>query len=352
MGLLDEIDLNKLPEGILDNPEFAIEESATQQEYTVDPKSYSEEIIDVAYEPISDIEVSAHQGEEDTELTEVECRLAKAQLYKQFITGSIFDGEGPIVQEVSTEFRSFARKQLQELMGLKQPEQVIQPPVQVFTDIEVQALKALTNRIIQNPKVLETKQSKPKAQPVSVAPQERKQPVTRPAPEQPKYQPAPIVKPKQSKPTLMKRQVPDEVPQQKQSVAKQTKPSVSTNRTFSHKANVLSVPKNGDVIEEGGKKYKVEYATMLDVNEFGLMDSAKIMKLGDGDSCVLSNGVQVLKDKSTVYKVCKFLETNATPISNRVPFPSIDQMPNITLQTATMAARQLPTIDKIMRGGR
>src|ERR1019366_5578938 len=118
MGLLDGTDEEKSVNSLMTELGFEEEPQApnTIRLFEPDnsiPQAFIEEVAEE--EPPQPTE---EETEIDAELTEAEERLAKAQLYKQFITGVIFDGNGPGVKEVSGEFRSFARKQLQILLGV------------------------------------------------------------------------------------------------------------------------------------------------------------------------------------------------------------------------------------------
>lgn len=278
------------------------------------------------------------ETEIDAELTEAEERLAKAQLYKQFITGSIFDGNGPGVKEVSDEFRTFARRQLQILLGV-----VPKVDESHFSEDEVKILKVFIGRILQNPKLME--QPKPN-QPQSKPSSKLSSPVVQQAASKP-----PAAPPK--KPQLRSRQVPEEAVAPKPTITPASKPASKLVAQAQPPKQVKSsptkpgsqsttVPADEAVIEDGGTRYKIRYVDMPNIDEFGIMDGGMIRQLSDGGSCVLSNGIQVLKQDNKVSKILKTALAAYTPVPGRLPFPSISQMQQISLNNATQQVSHLP----------
>src|ERR1017187_3661208 len=61
----------------------------------------------------------------DAKFSEAETRLEKAMLYRQWITGDLFDGDSDAVREVTVEFQGFAQLQLRKLLGIEQEVQEV-----------------------------------------------------------------------------------------------------------------------------------------------------------------------------------------------------------------------------------
>jgi hypothetical protein len=325
MGLLDDVDESKIADEVMSELGGGFTSESDQPE--PQPRYQVHQVVDtsgpeevVQETTFDDIETEAIEAE----LSEVERRLAKAQLYKQFITQPIFDGTGDIVKEVEVEFQTFARKQLQTLMGvISQPE-----PIKIeaqFSDDEVKVLKAFIGRILQNPKLQKTVvPTPPKKTAVIVAP------AVKPV--------API-----KKPALRTRVVPEEVPQVKQ----QPKPVKAQTALPPPRQTV--VPADGSVIEEHGQKFKVKYVDMSNPDEFGIMDGMKIRKLGNKQTCMLSNGIQVLKDGNSHFKLLRTVVTSNQAIPGYQPFPTKDQMEAISANESSTAQHSLPSLQGILR---
>jgi len=350
MGLLDNVDELKVANSVMaelgfedDNqhqpqPQFF----QPQQELQQAQQQLTQQVEQATYVVEEDSEEDEQNEIIDAELTEAEIRLSKAQLYKQFITGSIFDGNGAGVKEVSDEFRDFARRQLQILLGVTPKVDQSQ-----FTEDEVKVLKIFTNRILQNPKLL---QDKPAKQPQT--PQLQPRPVSKPVPVvQAPPPPKPVIQPPK-KPQLRSRQVPEEV-QSKPAQAKppKTRLKLSEQPIAKTLANPpkMAVPENGSVVEENGRHYRIRYSDMPNIDEFGVMDGGKIRMLGNGESCILSNGIQVFKTGNEVSKVLRTAFAPNTNVPGKTPFPSNEQMAAITANQAVQAAGRLPpTLNSIL----
>lgn len=327
MGLLDGIDEDKVANSVMETLGFENEpnEEPEQEEVVTTEPEYLQETKEYE-EPEQELE---------QQLSEVERRLAKAQLYKQLITGSLFDGEeNDIVEEVEKEFKDYARNQLQLLMGLTVKHE--EPPVIVnqFTDEEAQLLKLLAETLKTN---ISKKQQKPQKQPVKPAPKPvvTTKPVAQPT--------KPVAQPKSpaKKPQLRKREVPEEVPTQKTRTTAKSKPA-SKPIPYIPPIKTLSVPEDGSIIEENGQKYKVRYVGMPNIDEYGIMDGGKIRRMANGQTCMLSNGIQVVKIGNEVSKVLKTVIVTDQKVSGRVPFPNVNQMAVITEQMAQSQVQHLP----------
>jgi hypothetical protein len=300
--------------------EMNSKESTVEDVSVISPISYDEE----------------YTSEIDAELTEAEKRLAKAQLYKEFIVGKIFDGEGPGVKEVSEEFRTFARRQLQTLLGV-----VPKPEPTQFTEDEVKVIKIFVAKILQNPKLLEspktakppTLQNKAGSSALSTLP--------------PTHIQKPVAQPPK-KPQLRSRHVPEEVkPQQPQKTTTQApKPNPVTVAPSAPDV----IPADESIVEEDGQRYKIKYVSMPNIDEYGIMDGGKIRKLPIGQSCTLSNGIRVLRSNDGVSKILKTMIATNSYAAGRKPFPSISEMEHLSLNSATQAAAKLPTLNSILKG--
>jgi hypothetical protein len=321
MGLLDNIDEDKIADNIMKGLGF--EEDTT-------PDVVAPRTTNTPTTQQTNSQVKETVETQDVDLDEVEIRLAKAQLYRQFISGNIFDGGGAAVEEVEKEFQTFARQRLQVLIGIATVKKPITLP---FDEDEIKVLKVLINgiksRILKNPTLVEPKNTKPpKLKPV----------ITQTEPFVEKQ----VVAVPNKKPQLKIRQVPDEVPRQtKKPVIKK---DVTGVKSVTQVLNRTQVPVDGSVVEENGEKFTIKYVGMPDIDEFGRMDGEMVRRLGNKQTTVLSNNIQVFKDGENVFKV---LKTKITPVQNilgRTPFPTREQTESISTQTATRQAQALGNI--------
>src|ERR1017187_41493 len=358
MGLLDE---DAVVSSVMSELGFEEEQSQSQdtgptlQLFEPEP-NVAPTVVQAMNEQHEELQAEAPQTEEETEidleLTEAEERLAKAQLYKQFIVGNIFDGNGPGVKEVSNEFRDFARRQLQILLGV-----VPKVDESHFTEDEVKVIKIFIARILQNPKLIDP--PKPKT------PQLQSKPVSRPVAQ---VAPPPVQKPAVAppkKPQLRSRQVPEEAQAQptQKAAPKASKEQVKAQpakqvakpapRPTTPQAS-LPVPADESIVEENGQKFKIHYRGMPNIDIYGIMDGGKIRTLGEGQSCMLSNGIQVLKSGNEVTQLFRTLVVPNQNTPGRRPFPSIEEMAQVSLNNATQQASRLPisqgrlSVDKVL----
>lgn len=331
MGLLDSTDEDKAAASVMadlgfdESPQVVEEPTPPQPEFN---ETYQE---DPRQPPQEEPEV-------DIELSEVERRLAKAQLYKQMISGSLFDSSGEIVEEVEQEFHAFARNQLQLLMGLSVKEET--PPL--FTEEEVSVLRYLVESVKTR---LETQKAKPTTKQSQTVKSQK------PAVEQPKpvTKTAAVKQESPKKPQLKTRAVPEEVPTNKK--APTTKPQPKKPTPEIKLPPKLTVPPDGAEIEEGGSKFRIKHVEMLDVDKYGIMDGSKIRKLPDQGTCLLSNGIQVAKQGSTVIEVLRTALTPVVEVPGRVPFPTREQMTSITksMSQAQVDRFKPPSVKDILR---
>jgi hypothetical protein len=276
--------------------------------------------------------------ENDNEITEAEIRIEKAALYKQFVSGVIFSGSGQIVEEVTKEFRDFARQQYLYLLGVKDRPIPVQD---IFSKDEIQVLKTLAEKVLGNPKILQAKQP----------------PQIKPAP--PKLQLKPIepkppeetIKSIVRKPTLVTRKIEEAVIVPKLSSKPETKKTPAKPSS-----KPLEVPAHDAIVEEGGRKYRVHHLPMSDVDEYGIVNGHKVRKMIDGQTILLinrgvdntgamqENNVQVFKKNNSCFKIIKSpiidREANKT-IPGYIPFPSNDSFAMVSAQAATNAAAAL-----------
>ena len=155
MGLLDEIDEDKIAASIMQEAGFE-EDNTVVQEPAVEP----EQVGQVAgVETNQEVETPEPYQEEtselDIEFTAAERRLSKAILYRELIRGSFFDGNSELVSEVEAELKEFVKQQYLALSG--KPKETAVAVEKDFSGDEIVALKSLAERIIKNAKVLNEK---------------------------------------------------------------------------------------------------------------------------------------------------------------------------------------------------
>ena len=309
--------------------------------FPAEPEEESVEGL-VGQEPTSDFveevqesyEESAEQQEQEiaAEMSEVEYRLEKAQLYKQFVTGKIFDGVGQVVQEVTTEFRDFARNQLQVLMGVgakKEPG--------VFAEDEIKVLKLFAERLLAGPEVLSSKPVQEEKPKLVVT---KKEPVEAPV----AAKPAP-------KPVLRVTKVPEEVEQPKpvkveavRSAKTVVKPTVASKAPAV--ATSKKIPNDGDIISEGVgatlKEFRVKYKTLDNAEGMGTQFTPILQNMKEGQVIRLKNGCEVLCKGGGYHLLIKTRVMKDIPVPTRIPFPSNERMAGVLAGIAGAQASKLP----------
>jgi hypothetical protein len=287
-NLLDEL----LPE------DYEYQEAASQE--------LSEEVQ-------SGVEDAVETSEVEQEMSEAERRFNKASLYKQWVSGRIFDGESEDVLEVEEEFRGFARTQLKKLIGLKDEDpkpEVISP----FSPEEITALKTIAATLLKRPsfaKVEPTIPAKVELKPVP------KRPVLRPRTVPPK--------PTVQKSEVIQRSAPKQpIAQAKTAV---TKPAPAKLQA----AAPASVPTHDSIIKKNGKTYKIVHLPTTH-SEHGPGPSVWIRGLKAGASVILpGSGTKIYRDTDgSLYKI---IEKDITPVVkpvDAVPMPHPSQMLQIT----------------------
>lgn len=119
-------------------------------------------------EVVHSIERSPEPVEESVgELSDVEYRLEKAQCYKALINSQLLTSDSDAAVEVEYEIQEFVRNQLRRLMGMEGPG-IQQPVVLPFTDEQIEALKAIADKLLSRPTSPPPAKEAPK--PVAVAP--------------------------------------------------------------------------------------------------------------------------------------------------------------------------------------
>jgi hypothetical protein len=308
-------------------------------QYTPAPVYEQEEVEEPEYQ-----EEEVERLPEDNEISEAELRLEKAALYKQFVSGDIFSGSGPIIDEVTQEFRDFARQQYLFLLGVKNKPILAQ---EIFTDQEIQVLKTLASKVLNSPKLLQPKENKvEKPKPTKLQPK-----VIQPEPE--------VVRQVVRKPTLMVRNAEEPTVQAKpKPIVSNTKPSTVKPPKNAKNTNVSTekVPPNNEVIEENGKKVRVHHLPMANLDEYGPINGARVRKMSDGQSIflkssspdqlggILENNIQIYKTNGGIYKIIKtpIVDTEANKkIPGYIPFPDNGAFSAITTQTATNVAARI-----------
>jgi hypothetical protein len=289
--------------------------------------------VDPADEPALYEEETA-EPELGDEFEEAERRMSKAILYRELIRGRFFGGDSDLIAEVEAELKGFVKAQYLILSGAGAPPTVTQVVEKDFLPDEITALKELANRILKTPKILEAPKA-PKLQPKPVP--KVVAPTPQPVPKKPPVVPA-------KKPQLQTRKVPEEIAATKPApkpVAKQIKPQRPA-------LTKLTAPENKAIVEENGQKFQIRYTEMSNVDEFGIMDGRKIRGMSNGDTCMLSNGIQVKKDGETIFKVLRAALANSDNIPGRLPFPTREQMTAMSQITALEATNRYPSLDAVL----
>ena len=286
----------------------------------------------------------------DAKFSEAETRLEKAMLYRQWITGDLFDGDSDAVREVTVEFQGFAQLQLRKLLGIEQEVQEVVVKSD-FTPQETLILKSLAVSILNNPKLTPKKtESTPvvvrRPAPVAVT---AKMPAKKPQLKQRKMpQEMQVEAPEPPKPTPVA-QTPKPAPQKL--VAPTTAPKVEGALSDKVKASLpqkSKAPEPPDqIFQENGRTYKAAWVPM-NPGEYGPVEKQRIDNMKPETYITLRNGMQVVKTiEGETFKVINKDQTPRKPEPGATPFPSIGQMDYITAQIAGQAAdrnmRQLDT---------
>ena len=307
-----------------------------------DGASYTQEAIlrqeEELVEELTDTQV-------DIKFSEAETRLEKAMLYRQWITGALFDGDSEAVREVTSEFQGFAQLQLRKLLGIEAEKQdvIIKSD---FTEQETLILKTLANQILSNPKLT------PKKPNMAVTAQ------VKPAVVVPQPKPLP---PK--KPQLRTRKVPQEIATQQPVVAQpapkpavvapkhpvqQQKPQAKPTQPQAKKPVVRA---QDEVFEENGRTYKANWVPMAS-GEYGPVEKQRIDTMRPETVITLRNGLQVVKNiQGDIFKVINQDQTPKKPVDGAVPFPTLGQMAYLTAAAAGQAAdRSMRQLDNTAAG--
>jgi hypothetical protein len=281
-------------------------------------------------------EVSPFFQEEtiDTQMSEAEHRLSKALLYKQWIGGSLFEGDSTdLTREVEAEISAFVKERLGVLLGCA-PKPV--EPVKVesqFTPIEAKFLKLFaTQTLTQKPKL-------------RVALEATLGRELGAATDSLKPQPTPAPKPAPVKPTVRPRQQPEAsrpVPQAKPQARPQQAPTRPQAKSL--KNDIL--PQDNEIVTEGGKKYRVKWEQMSPdsygakveqlLTELPANQHIRLPKPGQGA------GVQVYKVTDTDY--FKILRLDVTPQVKNVQ--SVPMPASMEAATAMQAGAAISMLSK------
>lgn len=295
----------------------------------------------------------------DAKFSEAETRLEKAMLYRQWITGDLFDGDSDAVREVTTEFQGFAQQQLRKLLGIEQEVQEVVVK-SYFSPQEILILKTLAGQILNNPKLAPKKQENTqtptlvaqKPAPVAVTaklpakkPQLKQRKVPQEmqvaAPEPPKPAPvAPVVKPAPQKPVV-------------NSSAPAKPEGALSDKVKASLPQKSKAPEGPDqVFQQDGRTYKATWVPM-NPGEYGPVEKQRIDNMKPETYITLRNNIQVVKTiEGETFKVINKDTTPRKPEKGAVPFPDLGQMAYITAQNAGAAAdRNMRQLDS-EAGGR
>lgn len=277
------------------------------------------------------------QDELDEEMTEAERRLAKATLYRQFVTGNIFDGDSQEAREVENEFRLFARYQLRKLLGVGDD---AQNPMLPFDDLQVKVLRAVADQVIASKKLRSGPPKPPPRQAPAPKPKPPARPQLRPRPlpedvrprMQPRQQPQPPRRPVAAPRPPQQQRQPQRPPQRPQAPVQQKPPASDPNVVHPDEA----------LITESGKKFKVKWVE-THPGAFGEKAEQALENLAPGRAMRVG-AIQVFKTEGGEY--FKIVKRDLTPQrrgAGMVPFPAgRHQMEAITAQRSGEALNAVP----------
>ena len=279
-------------------------------------------------EPSADIEVD----EFTSQMQEAELRLKKASYYRTLLDGELFSDSDEVTAEITQEIQRFVKTRMFALINVSQDEDQIaklfstqevenlKAVAAAFGEREVAALRALAAKVLSSPKVL--------GPDVSIPPASSK-PATPPALRQRSVQ--------QSKPAVNKRaSVPVKPtaspakPTASKPLANPLKPAVNPAKPAVSKPKVkatpaaeVKIPKNGEIIQDGKKRYKIAWSEVPDEYE-------------------PPQGVGKIVQNGKTYKVVRMDITPQERPIDAVPMPSIHAMSIITANQASEASRLVP----------
>lgn len=153
-----------------------------------------DEMSDIAGDVVDSIDAQRQDEERfDEQMDEADKRLEVASYYRILLRGALFDDESEAALSVQREVRGFIKTRLEVLLGMR-TEKAAVPTKQPFTEEQLEALKALANRVLKKPELVAVKDA-PKPEPTL-----RKASATQnAAPDLKKVQTAPVLKQAQAK---------------------------------------------------------------------------------------------------------------------------------------------------------
>ena len=328
--------------GLGPDPSEGYAEPAVEVEAVDEPQGTSLSPAD-AEEPVS-------YQEFDEELSEAELRLAKAALYRQFLSGPLFDGDSEIIRQVEKEFRDFARQCMARLLGVQEGSSESSPH-KLFTDDEVTVLKAVVKKMVQTVSTKKTNTASARVevrQPASPPVQKKNEKSeknaglrVRPAPEgvlkrgRPAHDspgltrrpPAPAQTPQPHRPPQVRTMAPQAAP-----------PTPPKNPPWTS----ATVPEDQTLLEENGRKYRIRWRQIPSSN-FGPAAERILEKLQPDQAVLLPNGVWVKKTVGEeLYSIIKQDLTPEPSSSARIPMPDKAGMEAMTALQTARAVSLLP----------
>jgi len=274
----------------------------------------------------------------DEQMSEAEQRLHKATMYRQFLTGRIFDGASDqLTLDVEQEFREFAQHRLSVLLGIGTTSAFGGQ----FTDTEAKVLKLLAGSALKNAKVAKAAERQPTVLKPTARTQQAPPPPSRPTL---RSRPLPEVARPQKRQPAQQFPQPQQRPQQTQQRPQQTQQRPQRPQQTQQQAPTQpQVPQDGEIFQIAGKNYKASWVQM-GPDEYGASVAQKLEKLPPGRSVVLPNGIQVMKtDGEEYFKIVKRDLTPSQVVSTGgIPFPSTSQMVAITQMKSAEAIQNLP----------
>ena len=267
----------------------------------------------------------------DVQMSEAERRLDKALLYKQWVGGSLFEGDSTeLTREVEAEISGFVKERLGILLGCNtKPVEPVQVEAQ-FTPVEAKFLKLLTAKALtREPKLKGALERELGGLSTNLQ----------------KAQPTVVPKPLPVKPTVKPRQQPEgakPVPQARQQTQRQPLPTKPQAKSVKNEI----LPQDNEVVTENGKKFRIKWEPMAPdfygakveelLTELPRNQHIRLPKPGQGA------GVQVYKATDSDY--FKVLRLDITPqVKNieAVPMPT-----SMEMATAMKAGQAISVLSK------
>lgn len=195
-------------------------------------------------------EFLAEEEELDSQLSEAERRLAKAQYYHALLNQEIFEGDtSESAQAITEEIRIFIRGRLAILLGITAEATPQKPTKPVFEEDETQILRQLARKLLKKPQLME-----PQGPPML----KKAEPPPTPTVKKAQPRPAPTSVPG---PGLKRSEAQARIKAGKEQARKPPPKAKSTQETLTVDGTVYQKfvdPRQGDIyLDAEGKRYRI-----------------------------------------------------------------------------------------------